>query len=605
MDRFTVAILGCFVSMGVCQAPIEMQWNTRKSYGPDGPWQAVSVSVGTNNQKIDLYPGGWFETDILGTSMCPQRSNCSASEAGVFDFASSKPAVRPGQFEKSGFIDQWDAGPETNMTGSAEFMIDELSLNTTSDSIDIPNTIFSVIESSNIKLPNGTSYPTQVGYLALGGPGNASMPKALVNGSEASGNILTSYLHDINKIPSNTWGLHIGSVQQGQGGSLILGGYAKDRALGSVGGYTLGGIGGGEPIVSLVGVTLDVESGGTPFNTSHVSDLFQPRKTGNVSVPVSLNPTVPYMQLPIGQCEAIAEFLPVTLNTDLGLYTWNTNDPMYSAIVKSPAFIAFSFQMNATDDLTIKVPFSLLDLTLEPPLLSTARSYFPCKPYNSPDGRYFLGRAFLQAAYLATHWGHNKFFLAQAPGPKGSAISTIIPFQPEDTQMQSTTIDAFASSWKEKWVEIDPSCNGTSVSCSPDSQATSSSPKGLSTIQKIAICIGAVSAVAIALIVALIVYRRQKKRRRLSSYRSLPFSLGNMPAWSREYYEEKPLPPIRDEILVVHEMEAPVGKSGPMQKTDSIVVRLEADSRQVRQEADSREVGVIPLVRFREVMYTK
>ena len=64
------------------------------------------------------------------------------------------------------------------------------------------------------------------------------------------------------------------------------------------------------------------------------------------------------------------------------------------------------------------MPFALLNLTLEAPLVTEATPYFPC--YLS-DNIYSFGRAFLQAAFVAedlsTGNGYGTWFFAQAPGP--------------------------------------------------------------------------------------------------------------------------------------------------------------------------------------------
>jgi len=39
-----------------------------KSYGPDGPWHAVTVNIGTPAQALDLLPGGEWSSYVLAPS---------------------------------------------------------------------------------------------------------------------------------------------------------------------------------------------------------------------------------------------------------------------------------------------------------------------------------------------------------------------------------------------------------------------------------------------------------------------------------------------------------------------------------------------------------
>ena len=103
-----------------------------------------------------------------------------------------------------------------------------------------------------------------------------------------------------------------------------------------------------------------------------------------------------------------AQNQPVTLQTDVGLYTWNTD--AYKQIVSSPAYPAFVFQQVGAGNMTIKVPFALLNLRLESPIVSTLQQYFSCRPFyaNDGSGKYEFGKAFLQATFIGMNWRENK-----------------------------------------------------------------------------------------------------------------------------------------------------------------------------------------------------
>ncbi|KAL2014345.1 hypothetical protein VTN00DRAFT_1870 [Thermoascus crustaceus] len=55
-----------------------MNWST-KDYGPDGPWQAVEVSVGSPPQTIALYPGGTWSSVVLTTATCQNKSGSQST----------------------------------------------------------------------------------------------------------------------------------------------------------------------------------------------------------------------------------------------------------------------------------------------------------------------------------------------------------------------------------------------------------------------------------------------------------------------------------------------------------------------------------------------
>ena len=212
-----------------------------------------------------------------------------------------------------------------------------------------------------------------------------------------------------------------------------------------------------------------------------------------------MNLAAPYLNLPNSTCAAIAKELPVTYNSTYGLYFWNVQDPQYTKIVTSPTYLSFTFD----DTFIIKVPFQLLNLTLEAPLISTPTQYFPCQPPQDPTSNiYSLGRAFLQAAFVGVDWASNgQWFLAQAPGP---GVGTV----PHQLPITSTSIpgtpDDWASTWKSAWTPL------PATSSSPDTPAaTTSGSSHLSGAADAGIAIGAVAAVAIGLAIGYFIYRRR------------------------------------------------------------------------------------------------
>lgn len=235
--------------------------------------------------------------------------------------------------------------------------------------------------------------------------------------------------------------MHIDSATKKIPGSLVLGGYDVTRVLGDMSSQPYNGT---KFPIRLLDIGIGVVTGDSPWNSSNITGLLtldnstqqQPRDAGTE---VLLTGADPYLYLPQRTCDAITTHLPVSYHTSLELYIWNTKDTQYLKIVKSPSYLAFTFAANASSTadtngnhtITIKVPFALLDLRLEPPLVDEEMAYFPCMgtaTTAADGGPYVLGRSFLQAAFVGVNWalkgegqgqgqGQGNWFLAQAPGP--------------------------------------------------------------------------------------------------------------------------------------------------------------------------------------------
>lgn len=306
---------------------------------------------------------------------------------------------------------------------------------------------------------------------------------------------------NITLLPSLT-GLHIGSasVSSPVSGSLVLGGYDKSRCLTT-------------PIISntdtfeLTDIGLGVASGESPFPKTEqlpVRNLLQ--SSGVSSVKTYPNPGVPYLYLPQQTCAAIAEHLPADFNETLGLYIWNISAPSYQNIITSPSYLSFEFS-SGTSTSTIYLPFALLNLTLEWPLVNAPTQYFPCSPYLSRDGRFHLGRAFLQGAFMAQNWQTGKLMLAQAPGPDMSD-SSLATISSNDTSSVVPMIKA--PSWDSTWASrLKPfQRNDSDVSKSTNENAHTGLSPGITA----GIVVGVIAVLILVAGVCWAFFRRQKTR---------------------------------------------------------------------------------------------
>jgi hypothetical protein len=344
-----------------------------------------------------------------------------------------------------------------------------------------------------IRLPNGTNYSSQVGTFSLYPPSS---------------------------VFSASFGLHYGSVPLDLVGSLVYGGYDQSRVLGDA--AILDVSPEASMIVPLLDIEIGVETGGTPFNisvpypgsasetnVSYITGLLQRNASFHDGQPTIIDPLLSYMFLSPETCSNIAQNLPVTLQPNIGLYTWDADKSTVARIVQSPAYLAFVFAHSGTGNITIKVPFALLNLTIEPPIVATPQQYFPCRPRQADHETEYLvlGKAFLQAAFIGRNWDANKWFMAQAPGP-GIGPSNLRLVDKNDTAIiTSDPIGNFGPSWAQYWTPIshsgiDPnktSSNSSSSSADPPSSGLSTGVKvgiGVSTclvglaLFGIAFCVG-------------------------------------------------------------------------------------------------------------------
>ena len=543
-------------------SPSIVQWNTTKSYGPDGPWQVVTVGVGTDidgNElgTVDLHPGGIWESMVNTPHICngTSASSCPAAPAGFYDTDYSHNAIRNFTNEP-GLVWQWGSGAAFNISGQALNVLDVVRLNTMDGPATFGNSTLSAVDAAMITLPNGTSYSVEVGSLSLGAPGAAGLQPFGPDVSDSEkGNIvgktIPGDLAAQNMTPSNSFGLHYGSASLGQVGSLVWGGYDQSRVLGDVGSFDLSL--GSEMVLSLLDIQIGVEIGSSPFSADSFTGLLKLNASFHGVQPVGINPILPYFFMSADTCAAIAQNLPVTLQSDIGLYTWNTADAQFQKIIKSPSYLAFIFQNSGVGNLTIKVPFQLLNLTLEAPIVSHTQQYFPCRPFQALDGSgmYFLGKAFLQAAFLGINWENKKWFLAQAPvressfdfthhkltvndkGP-GVGASNVNSIDPNDTTINTDPISNFATTWDKDWTVLSiankttpDAGNGTARSNTTTPESGTGTPRtsnsGLSTGSKAGIGFGVTIGVLAVPAVGLLIFLRKRKG-------SVPQQEDNVPA---------------------------------------------------------------------------
>lgn len=269
----------------------------------------------------------------------------------------------------------------------------------------------------------------------------------------------------------------------------------------------------------MLGIGIGIEDGISPFSFASKSDLFLDSSGHSQRRNVTIDPLNPYLALPKKTCDGLADILPISFDRSLDYYTWNVEDPDYKKIVTSAAYLSFTFlpPSGSSDNVIIKVPFALLNLTLSQPITDTPSQYFPCVPFESTTKPPVLGRAFLQAAFFGRNWNTGYSWLAQAPGP-GTGVSahglgdarTDIPDDAmiiEGYQNRDGS-NLFNQSWAGHWSVASAPTTSSVPTASPSVVAT---PNKLSDGAKAGIGVGAaITAIAILAAVFLLWRRRNK-----------------------------------------------------------------------------------------------
>ncbi|KAK4677813.1 hypothetical protein QC764_302150 [Podospora pseudoanserina] len=474
------------------------------TYGPDGPWQAVGVLLGSHERKSHLVPLEGPAVPVWPTAASMVALH-STKAGGKYNITRSGNASEP-------FLKITEGTSEDN--ASALFRFADLNSNHRTSGLmvvdamtftnlrfeepgyaNVQATIY-VMDSSVISYPNNrTSKPT-VGVLGFGRPSDLNF----------RGTSVLVQMKEAGLISSSSFGLHIASVPLKQRGSLILGGYEENRVIGPVGVFTKTT---GLPVTYLTDVSIgyegatekDREDGSVwpnpvPDEASRVglARFMQPSENGIIAIP---NPAVPGIYLPPPVCANAATKLPVVWKEDLGYYLWDTTDPRYDTVMNFGGYMAFTFLDSTAANITIKIPFKLLNLTLEAPIVDEPVPYFPCHDTDSYNtGIWELGRAFLQGAFFGVNYDTNVTFLAQAPGPDMEQSATR-SLEPTDRNMTGLPVKAFVNSWRKQWPEL----------VIPDTESTLS-PGALA-----GIIIGTLAVVGLLTTLGWFVWRRRQRGR--------------------------------------------------------------------------------------------
>ncbi|ROT40731.1 hypothetical protein SODALDRAFT_356740 [Sodiomyces alkalinus F11] len=406
-------------------SPVRVPWSSQ-GFGADGPWPAVEVTLG-QDQSVNLFPGRTFQ------DLQPRRRH------GFSGGIAWTP--RPDEYMLG-----MDVQPVGGMLSTHRMWLDAMTVNDRA-SATVPRTSPVLVDGLMTAYPGGQWYPLSAGCLGIGPPGAVNQSFSNDGSYPTNASLVPGVLWEQGDIPSNSFGMHIGSASRRAevAGSLLFGGYDPNRVVGPV----LVGDGSFQDTITLRDISIQVVQGASPFDhfTSEQRGLLirDDVAASTSGLPVRVDGCSPYLTLPKPTCDAIAAHLPVRYDDALGLYLWDRASPRYPLIVSSASVLTFSlFAASNTDVVTIRIPFAHLNLTLTPPLADVPTPYLPC--FTGGQGHHVLGRAFLQDAFLGANWHREKWFLAQAPGPNVQSSP-----RAERIEDEAETVEAGDNDWETSW----------------------------------------------------------------------------------------------------------------------------------------------------------
>ncbi|KAK7424791.1 hypothetical protein QQX98_000375 [Neonectria punicea] len=417
------------------RTPREVTW-TDDTFGPDGPWRAVNVQMGVDETSLGLYPGSAWETWVIEDDYC-DGGTCYASKAGTYDESSGS----QGGIFPDGGLGGFMFGLNLKGDPGKRYM-DDISLN----GITAENVSLVLLDSQKIKYPGGQTSPFFAGCLSLGANRVTNQSFTATGGALAiNASLPPGWLWEHEWTASNSFGMHIGSVQPAMSGSLWFGGYDQNRIAGDI----LSMNGGPRDGITPRDLGIEVIGSKSPFTFDSSKDGLLAKGNSSIGsgLKVSIDGCSPYLTLPKSTCDSVAANLPVNFDEDLGLYLWDTKSDKYEEIITSATALSFSFIFGSnTGVVKIRVPFLHLNLTLTSPLVDAPTPYFPC--HVNGKGQYVLGRAFLQDAFVGANWHRDAdaWWLAQAPGRVIQSTTNVISVEEKDK-----TISKGGNDWKASW----------------------------------------------------------------------------------------------------------------------------------------------------------
>jgi hypothetical protein len=216
--------------------PRQAIWSS-EAFGPDGPWNAVEVSLG-GQPSISLFPGRMWNSFVTTSDYCAFNNSVPHCASGTYLKDQAVEASREGgpaqRIEYKPPTQELALGVQAN--GTSNMFLETIDLQF--DSGIVQNHSITLIEAQSqmFLYPDGTRYPIFTGCLSVGSPET----QQVFSGSDGRPTIKASMMPWVLKNSSSTasssFGMHYGSAAPAAKvpGSLLFGGYDRNRVVGNV-----------------------------------------------------------------------------------------------------------------------------------------------------------------------------------------------------------------------------------------------------------------------------------------------------------------------------------------------------------------------------------
>ncbi|KAG9835150.1 hypothetical protein KCU98_g19026, partial [Aureobasidium melanogenum] len=171
----SISTLLCGIQISTAQQFLAVNWSLM-AYGPDGPWNAITIKVGGNQNSsniaseqvsVDLLVGSYYASYITSSSACrPYGPQCGTG--GEWDPDMSVPSSSPPNI--------WDAPSAINITGTVYPAA--VTIGSAEKQQTIYNVDLATIDTFSVEYPNQKTAAAELGFFALNS-GNDQNAQAL------------------------------------------------------------------------------------------------------------------------------------------------------------------------------------------------------------------------------------------------------------------------------------------------------------------------------------------------------------------------------------------------------------------------------------------
>ncbi|KAL1797937.1 hypothetical protein ACET3X_004543 [Alternaria dauci] len=382
--------------------------------GNDGRWSTFPINIGDDNTNSSN--GQEFRVLIstsLGTTLVPQRVDWCDSPTEE-ECAANRGIVSFGNSQSLGFDDS--KSPQWKEVGIYNFPLPEwYNISVEGD----PNAVWGE-DTVGLGVSSPQSFMLQNQYVAQYAISNFFMGSLglAVGSTGPSGAFKPNFIENMygsaKRIASRSFGYTAGAYYRNNNngflGSLVFGGYDRTR-VSEQGGVSIS-MPSKQNNTLAVGITSITYKPDQELEANRISFT---NRTGGF--PATIDSTFPYLILPDEVCDEFVIAFGLTFDNDTQLYT--VNDTSHEQNLRLDASVSFKVSANpnieSTEFASIVLPYSALDQQASWPFYSGQRRYLPIK--RTENGKFVLGRTFLQEAYIIVDYEHQNFTVAPAAFP--------------------------------------------------------------------------------------------------------------------------------------------------------------------------------------------